>query len=295
MTTKRYRLPPLQALFAFESAARVLSFKNAAEEMDVTPSAISQHVKTLERDIGVALFNRRHRGVELTEAGCALLKALEHGLTHLSDAVDEIRNKGQSRAVTVFASTAMSSLWLTPRLTRFWKTHGDIAVNQHVADSEHDGSIDCDLKIWYGQPENIDASAELLFRDRLVPVCSPDYARRLSNRGLEAVANETLIHLDSSSKWTTWRTWFDSHGYAGPLADGPHVNNYTIAVQSARDDVGILLGWERLLAPLIERELLVTLDEYAIDAPDYFYLSFPKDRPLRANAALLRNWLLRSV
>ncbi len=295
MTSKRYRLPPLQALFAFESAARHLSFKNAAEEINVTPSAISQHVKTLEQDIGVALFNRRHRGVELTVAGHALLNALEHGLTHMSNAVDEIRYQGQRRAVTVFASTAMSSLWLTPRLSQFWKMHGDIAVNQHVADSEHDATIDCDLKIWYGQPETNDEGSELLFCDRLVPVCSPVYARRLRGRSLDVLAHETLIYLDSTSKWTTWRTWFDSQGYDGALADGPHVNNYTIAVQSARDDVGILLGWERLLAPLIERNLLVTLDEHAIDAPDSFYLSFSKDKPLRDNASLLRNWLINSV
>lgn len=295
MTSKRYRLPPLQALFAFESAARHLSFKNAAEEMDVTPSAISQHVKTLEQDINVALFERQHRGVKLTAAGRALHSSLEHGLTHLSDAFDEIRDKGRHRAVTVFASTAMSSLWLTPRLTQFWKEHGDIAVNQHVADSESEGNINCDLKIWYGQPENAKTGAELLFTDRLVPVCSPNYARQLTDRRLETIASQTLIYLDSSSKWTTWRTWFDAHGYEGALADGPHVNNYTIAVQSARDDVGILLGWERLLAPLVERKLLVTFEELAIDAPDHFYLSFSKDKPLRDNALVLRNWLLKSI
>ena len=114
------------------------------------------------------MFYRRHRGVELTAAGHALLNALEHGLTHISAAVDEIRYKEQCRAVTVFASTAVSSLWLTMRLTQFWKKNGDIAVNQHIADNEYDKDIDCDLKIWYGQPDNCDEGAELLFRDRLV-------------------------------------------------------------------------------------------------------------------------------
>lgn len=295
MTSKRYRLPPLQVLSAFESAARLLSFKNAADELDVTPSAVSQHIKSLEQYMNIALFDRRHRGVELTAAGRNLYAALEHGLTHISSAIDEIRTSDENRAVTIFASTAMSSLWLTPRLTQFWKSHGEVAVNQHVADSVSENFKDCDLQIWYGKSADTESGAQLLFTDRLVPVCSPGYAKSLKDRSLETLASQTLIHMDSSSNWTNWQSWFSAHGYEGKLADGPHVNNYTIAVQSAREDVGILLGWERLLAPLLERKLLVTLDEHAIDAPDHFYLSHSQDKPLRQNAVLLKNWLLASV
>lgn len=299
MSSNPYPLPPLQALVAFAVAARHLSFKKASEELDVTPSAISQHVKALESQMEVALFIRRNRQVELTTAGKELRQVIDKGLNHLSTSIDNIRSAAKQRPITISATTAMSSLWLTPRLTQFWKSHSDVAVNQHVSDTMSDESSEFDLCIWYGQVTSqvtFQASnSQLLFSDRLLPVCSPEFATNLTDRSLPALATETLIYLDSSAGWTTWRNWFSSLGFDKPLADGPHVNNYSIAVQAARDGVGLVLGWESLLKPIIDRGLLVTLDEHAIDAPGHFYISSALGRPMRQDAKLLRDWLIGSI
>lgn len=295
MTSRRFRLPPLTALVTFEAAARLLSFKNAALEMNLTPSAVSQHIKLLESDIGASLFIRKHRAVELTRTGERLRVALDQGLGQLSQSLEAIRHTEATRAVIVNTTTAVSSLWLTPRLCEFWKAHGSIAVNQHVSDVQRESEDGQDLAIWYGSGNQNASGSKLLFNDQLVPVCSPAHAERIRHCALPDLAQETLIYLDTATSWTTWPDWFALHGYAGPLAEGPHVNNYSIAVQCARDGVGIVLGWQGLLRPLLQRGVLVALDEHAIDAPGSFYISAPGSQPLRADAQLLRDWLIASV
>jgi LysR family transcriptional regulator, glycine cleavage system transcriptional activator len=288
----------MPALMAFESAARLLSFKDAATEMDVTPSAISQHVKSLEQLLQTNLFERKHRGVELTEAGRLLHGALEHGLNHLAQAVNDIEAMSGQRPVTIYATTAMSSLWLTPRLAQFWKEHGDVSVNQFVSDTDSYRANECDLKIWYGQPFEFESDARLLFKDRLVPVCSPRYAKSLTDHSVTSLSEQKLIHLDSfstGSSWTTWPEWFGLHGCEGDFSKGPRMNSYSIAVQAAIDDVGFVLGWERLLRPLIQQEALVPISELALDAPHSFYISSPSGKALSEPAALLKDWLLDSL
>jgi len=295
MTSQRYRLPPLPALIAFEAAARVSSFKDAADELNVTPSSVSQHVKTVERYLDASLFDRKHRGVELTPEGLVLQQALQDGLTRLSRAVEEISALRKTRPVTVFATTAMSSLWLTPRIAQFWKIHGEVSINQHLSDSDSYSANECDLKIWYGQPYELESDAQLLFKDRLVPVCSPNYAAGLKDHSLNTLAQQKLIHLDASSTWTSWPEWFAAKGCSGDFSQGPRVNNYAIAIQAAQDDVGLVLGWENLLTPLIEQGALVAFDEVAIAAPHDFYISTPKDKTPSEHALLLKNWLVESV
>jgi len=295
MTSTRYRFPPLSALIAFESAARLSSFKDASEEMDVTPSSVSQHVKTIEQYLEANLFNRKHRGVELTEEGQILQRALEDGFNQISHAIGEIRSLKTMRPVTIFATTALSSLWLTPRLAQFWKSHGNITVNQHISDTDSYVANECDLKIWYGQSYEIESDSQLLFTDRLVPVCSPNYAAKLKDRSLSTIAQQNLIHLDSSTAWTTWGEWFELKGFSANFSRGPRVNSYSIAVQAAVDDVGFVLGWEKLLTPLIQQGALIAFEEEATDAPNNFYISTPKDKTPTDHTILLKNWLLESL
>ncbi len=295
MTTRRITLPPLPALIAFEAAARHLSFKNASEELQVTPSAVSQHIKNLESELGTSLFNRRNRAVELTAQGQHLHEVLRGSLTQVATALDEIRDSENRRPVTIHATTAMSALWLTPRLSAFWKEHSDIAVNQHVSDLPPPRGETFDLQIWYGAAPMNDPRYQLLFRDKMVPVCSPGFQKQAGIDSLEILAAQPLIHLDATTDWTNWQAFFNAHDFKGEIGNGPSVNNYSIAVQSARDSVGVLLGWEKLLAPLIKRGLLVALDEFSLPAPGSFYLVSPHSEPLRdsgRSARVLHDWLI---
>lgn len=169
-----YDLPPLSSLISFEAAARHVSFKNAAAELNVTPAAISHQVKSLEQELNCSLFRRHHRGVELTKSSAYLLVALQRGLEGISDALQQLRLQYDRSGVTIRSSTAVSSLWLTPRLAQFWKSFGHISVTQVVTDLGLDSSK-CDLSIRYGDASEEKEMCHVLFRDRIMALGSPRF------------------------------------------------------------------------------------------------------------------------
>lgn len=294
MAQRYYGLPPFSALASFEAAARHLSFKNAAAELNVTPGAISHQVKALEADVGAPLFNRVHRGVELTPRGDVLFNILRRSLLEVSTTMRQLRRTDDDRSVTIATTTAVSSLWLTPRLTAFWKENGTIPVNQLVSDrpAAIDGSID--FRIAYGVMGSATPNSYQLFRDALIPVCSPAFAAKNSVTDLPALAAMPLVHLDApDADWTTWRKWFDEQGYHGEISSGIRVNNYTIALQAARDDAGLVLGWERLVQPLFDRGLLVTFGGFSLEAPGTFFIESQSRETMSDNAKAVLDWLLK--
>ena len=209
MARRHYKLPSLNTLAAFETSARHGSFKNAAQELGVTPGAVSHQIKGLEEDLDVVLFDRQHRGVEITPEGQKLFKVLQDSFSDISTTLSEIRNSAQKPVVTISATTAFSSLWLTPRLTQFWKTCGDISVNQHVSDTPNPFDETPDLRIVYGfrQQNNPKLKAQVLFRDELIPVCSPGFLDAHPDTSLNALAAAPLIHLNApDDRWTTWKS-----------------------------------------------------------------------------------------
>ena len=239
MSRRFYNLPPLTSLAALEAAARHLSFKRAAEELNVTPGAISHQVRALETEIGTKLFNRVHRGVELTEAGEHLFRTVRAAFQDISNRTDALRNQTVRSGVTVGATTAMSALWLTPALSQFWREHPDVRVNQVVSDTLEFGAVQPELVISYGAHRASNYTGTPLFRDTLRPVCAPALAERHAPRSIEDLAAMPLIHLDAPDRrWTSWALWFEEQGYNGPLRRGIVVNNYMIALQAAEDGSG---------------------------------------------------------
>lgn len=273
-----------------------MSFKDAASELNVTPGAVSHQIKALESDLSLILFERRHRGVALTDDGSRLFATLQKSFGSISRVLSELRKSGQDNSVTVASSTSVSSLWLTPRLVRFWKVHGSVAVNQHVSDSPDRPEHLIDLTIQYGGSAAPHKTSVPLYRDDLVPVCSPEFASEHPQTSLEALARMPLIHLDSDpAGWTTWRDWFRQLGYSGDIASGMRVNNYTIALQAARDDAGVALGWRRLVRPLIERGALVRIGSHSLPEPAEFRIISDPEDMLGPEVRLLRRWLLDNI
>ena len=294
MARKHYNLPPLTTLAAFESAARLGSFKRASEELNVTPSAVSHQIRSLEAEIGVSVFYRRHRGVDLTPDGNALFEILARGFGEISDVLRRLRATRQDAVVTVGSTTAVSSLWLTPRIGEFWREHPTIAVNQHVSDHDFDRVFGLDLQIRYGGDDLLRRGGALLFDDTLMPVCSPGYAAGMDAPELDALAGLHLIHmLAEDVNWTTWRTWFAMQGYHGDIRHSQSVNNYTIALQIARDGGGLVLGWRKLVQPLLDSGDLVALPRWEIEAPQSFYVL--GDSEPAPQTRILRDWLIASV
>lgn len=278
------------ALVAFEAAARHVSFTLAARELNVTPAAVSHQIKALETELRCALFRRHHRGVELTETGAYLLVALQRGFETMADALDQLRHRASRASVTIRVTTAVSALWLTPKLAQFWKAHGDISVAQIVSDVDHDAA-ECDLSIHYGDMRREPGACSILFHDRIMALGSPGFARAHSIHRVEDLASLPLIHLDSS--WTDWAEWFRILGYSGAVKTGHRVNNYMIALQAARDDMGAVLGWIGLTREYIDSGALVPLLPIHVDTAEDFYVTLHPHASTRAQ--LVYNWLVHSA
>ncbi|WP_120500602.1 LysR substrate-binding domain-containing protein [Roseovarius sp. EL26] len=291
MSDKHYGLPSLSALASFEAAARHVGFKAAAAELNVTPAAVSHQIKALEQELGKSLFHRHQRGVELTETGISLFLAVQRGLGQMSDAVQHIRATSARQGITIRATTAVSSLWLTPLLAKFWRTHGHVVVTQQVTDTAH-SAAECDLVVRYADMSRETGPCQSLFKDHIIALASPNFLKQYPIKTLSDLAHAPLIQLHAEDQtWTTWPQWAQAFGYDGALGEGLHVNNYTIALQAAQDDMGVVLGWERLTRPLIDQGTLVQILPHRLETPQDFYVKLRRNAP--ANAKVLRDWLLQ--
>ncbi len=297
MSRRHYNLPPLTTLAAFEAAARNLSFKNAAQELSVTPGAVSHQIKALERELGVLLFRRKHRGVELTVEGEELFKTLAVSFFKVSQCLQSIQEKYDGNRVTVGSTSAVASLWLSPTVVRFWRAHPDVDVNQSIQEAEFLFSApEIDLYIRYGKDPDPAAIQTALFRDQLAPVGDRRLAERLADCSLESLAQERLIHLETDgNNWPTWHDWFRKLGYEGRIAPGIRVNNYSVALQVAQDGAGIALGWLRLITPLLSTSQLFPISHHVMPAPQRFHLVGRPDSELSEAALKLKNWIIAEV
>lgn len=252
---KRRDLPPLDTLRGFDAAARHLSFTLAAHELHLTQSAMSRQVKTLEDALGVALFERRHRALALTEAGRTYHHTVSEVLATLRDATARLAPAHADRPLTVTTTISFASLWLVPRLGDFHRAHPDIdvrvAAKNALVDLERE---DIDLAIRYCARELAGPGAVRLFGERIVPVASP----RLIKRPLASpadIAGYPLLHYEDPEygfPWLSWHTWFEAMGVPIPAGvRGLRLSNYEQIVQAAIDGEGVALG--RL--PLVERAL----------------------------------------
>ena len=293
MPARYHSLPSLTAIASFEAAARCASFKKAANDLNVTPAAISHQVKSLEAELGFQVFNRYHRGVELNEAGAFLYVAIQRGFGEISSAIEQLQLRADDDAVTIEATTAVSAFFLTPRLTRFWAHRGHIPVSQNVTDLPGT-SPTSDLCIFYGEDAPNSGDCRLLFRDRISILASPEFAARFSAQNLTDLTKMPLIHLTASdARWTGWQSFLEMLGVTIDLGPSHYVNNYAIALQAAQDGVGAVLGWETLTRGLISSGSLVKLFPDSIEAPHGFYITARKNAPARAIE--LRDWLLAAA
>lgn len=285
-----YDLSSMTALISFEAAARHASFKTAAQETNVTPAAISHQIKALEEDLGCALFTRRHRGVELTEKGAFLFVALQRGFEAISQAIVHLREPTQTLDVTIRATTAVSALWLTPKITAFWKSHPSITVAQIVSDVENTAGRH-DLSIGYMEQQPGDDEWHELYRDHILALGTEKFAAEYNIRTLEDLRKAPLVHLsEDDSPWAGWKDWFQTLGQPAPQGRRYFVNNHMIALQAAEDDVGAVLGWEGLMTGLMRQKRLVALLPESIPSSVPFCLRI-KPRAT-ASARLFAKWLI---
>ena len=297
MVRRYYNLPSLTALAAFEASARHMSFKAAASELNVTPGAVSRQIKALEEEVGTPVFARGSNGIALTAEGEELYAVLARGFSEASETLHRIKTGNRQSNVTLACSNAFASMWLMRHMGAFWRLHPDVVVNHLISDNAaHYRRADVDLRIRYGSGAWSDESAELLFKERIFPICGPGYAEEHAEVSADEIAALQLLHVDGADpEWTDWEEFLRRAGVKhGPLL-GRRFNNFTVLLQATQDDQGLALGWERLIGPLLAAGKLARFSELAIDAPGSYYLTWNENRALSPAAESLRSWLLETA
>lgn len=294
MVRRHYNLPSLIALASFEAAARHLSLTKAAEELNVTPGAVSKQVRQLEEELGNPVFLRRHRSLQLTREGEVLASSLHEGFEHIASTFRQLRAAGGQSTVILGSTMAMAQLWLMPRMGAFWNAYPDLAI-EHVI-SDHPRGLDhanIDLRLRYGDGDWPDELSAKLWDDRIFPVASPEFARTHAVRSVEDLARHQLLSVEGMDwNWTTWADFLREIGVPDRGLNVRRYNSYVISVQAARSGQGIALGWANLVEPLIRSGELLKLTDAEIAAPQSYYVTWTARRTLTSAATILRDWLL---
>jgi LysR family glycine cleavage system transcriptional activator len=290
------RLPPLNALRAFEVAGRHLSLTRAAEELHVTPAAVSHQIKSLEDHLGVKLFRRMNRALLLTDAGQACLPGLRDGFQRLAEAVEAARLQTAKRALTVSVAPSFGAKWLVPRLDHFYAEHPgtDVRVDAstRLADPLRE---DIDLCIRYGQGDYPGLHVECLMADEVIPVCSPELL--MGPETLKSPADlrhQTLLHADLPFKdgYPDWRMWLAAAGLEDVDVDrGPRFTMASMAVQAAIAGQGVALAGSVLVADDIAAGRLVNPFELRFPVKFAYYVVCPEATVNQPRIVVFRNWL----
>ena len=298
MPNLRRRLPPLNSLVAFEASARHLSFTRAGRELMVSREAISRQIRILESHLGVTLFERLYRALALTKAGEAFYDAVRQNLEAIARAADGLQRTGKPARLTVSATIAIASYWLTPRLPRFRAEQRDAEIRVVVSDTpvELAGGIDVGLR--YGDGTWPGLKARHLFDVDSFPVCAPDYAARSGEiTGPGDLTAHTLLNLDGSAHaGEDWTWWLEGCGVAPP--EGLHIlgfDNYANVIQAALDGQGVALGFSGIIDPLLARGQLVRPVDASHSAGCAVYLVMPKGLKPSPLAERFFDWVVREA
>jgi LysR family glycine cleavage system transcriptional activator len=297
------RLPSLNALRAFEAAARHLSLTKAARELNVTPAAVSHQVKALEADLGVSLLRRVKGEFVLTETAQTVRPVLSAGFDRIAEAVRRLRADEALRFLTVSVSPTFAANWLVRRLGAFKMAFPEIDVRlqttNEITDFAREG---VDIAIRFGAGEYPGLHAIRLFDEEIFPVCSP----ALLERGPPLVhpadlAGHTLLHVEWSWAMTRgepldWQMWLHAAGADEVDATrGPRFSYASFALQAAADGQGLALGSEALAGDDLAAGRLVRPFDVVLPVNFAYYLVYPEDTAERPKIANFRHWILAEI
>jgi LysR family transcriptional regulator, glycine cleavage system transcriptional activator len=286
------RLPPLNALKAFEAAARHESFTRAAEDLCVTQGAVSHQVKSLEAELGVKLFNRHRQRLVITEAGRAYLIVVRDAFDRIADGTERLLQRQSGGALTVSTSPNFAAKWLVHRLGRFAEAHPEIdlrvSASLHHVDFARE---DIDLAIRHGDGTASGLHVTRLCAEELFPVCSPKLlngGNRL--RDPSALGRFTLLHVNDREGWSQW---LDFAGVTGvDLSRGPVLNQASMAIDAAVDGQGVALARTALAAWDLIGGRLVRPFEMAMPASYAYWIVCTKAAAKLPKILAFNDWLL---
>ena len=288
----RPRLPPLNSLRLFEASARLLSFKNAAEELLLTPSAVSHGIQSLEDWLGAPLFLRTTKGLVLSEAGSTYIPIVRQALDLLASGSAKIVNKHSLGQLSISAAPTFGSRWLLPRLHKFRELHPDIHI---VIDTSHaraelsDAGVDLAIRMGRGSWQGV--IADKLVAEEMVPVCAPSICDRV--RDLADIEQAPLIHVTSASE--DWAAWANETGRAAPdPAKGLRFDTIHMAFQAACQGLGVVIGRKPLVNAELASGSLVEVWEPVFSSTSYWLVG-AESRADDPRIVAFRSWILQEV
>ena len=298
------RLPPLNSIRAFEATARHLSFSKAAEELNVTPGAVSQQVKVLEDYLDLKLFKRKNRMILLTDEAQICLPTLSEGLDLLLQSINMIREQSNDKPLTITAPPTFASRWLMPRLTSFQREFPDIDVridaSNDIADLVND---DIDVGIRFGSGEFNGLETDYLFSQNVIPVCNPALLK--GEHKLETpedLKNHTLLHAHGDyffidKTHVDWEMWFATVGVEGKGGrHGLHFSQHNLLVEAAIRGQGVALVGDVVVNEELKSGQLVKLFvDTDIPLKFSYYLIYSNARSNLPRIQIFRQWLLDEV
>lgn len=293
----KYRLPPLDLFRSFEAVARHRSFTLAADELCLTQSAVSRQIKALEEALGLSLFRRLHRAIDLTVEGQRLFESVTRGLDDVSGCLTALGASTKAPQITVSASVAFAWYWLMPRLERFGALQPD--VDLRVLATDHaalPGAGEVDVAVLFGSGHWEGLEARLLFGERVYPVCSPAYLRaHPALHRPEDLLDQTLLHLEYgkvSFGGVDWRSWLLRQGVNGqPVRRGLRFNSYPMVLQAAEVGQGVALGWSYVTDPLLAEGRLVCPVDRTLETQDGYYLCTSRNAVLTPGISVFLEWI----
>ena len=286
------RIYPLTALRAFEAAARNLSFVKAADELHVTPAAISHQIKTLEEHLGMPVFKRLNRALILTPAGQSLFPAVSEALDIMASAVDRLHHQDQSGVLTVTTMDSFAATWLVPKLGRFRRSNPDIDVRISTSDESIDfDRVNMDMAIRYGAGDWSGLHVERLMTEEVFPVCAPSLLQSGSPLNCPTdLKNHTLLHDDLR---VDWRMWLMATGEETvDSSKGPGYQHSNLVLLAAEQGDGVALARSVLVQHALAAGRLVKPFDFAIPGEYAYYIVCPEANLKRPKVKAFREWLV---
>lgn len=299
----RKSTPPLNALRAFEAAARLGSFSKAADDLCVTPGAISQQVAGLESYLGIPLFDRVRKRLQLTEAGRAYLPPLTAALDRMEAAtVDLLAHGGHGGDLTIGALPTLAERWLIPRLPQFQEGHPEIRIRLKTLEVNfatpnrepdlHGGQID--LGLFFGDGNWPGLAAEKLMEETLVPVAAAEYlAAESVPLPLEVIRDFPLLH--HSTRPGSWRAWFNAAGLETEPEDGHSFEHFFMLIEAVRAGLGIGLLPMHTIADGLATGQLVKIHPQSLNPGRAYYIIHEQDRCDDPKVCVFKDWLRTQV
>ncbi len=279
-------LPPLTWLRAFEAAARHLSFTRAASELNLTQSAVSQHVRNLESFLGRQLFIRKTRALDLTEAGASYLPVVSEAFDLIRKGTQSFTGGDRGQHLIIQCNLAFSVFWLAPRLSGLYERHPWIVLNiitpiwlpeRHAAQAA--------MEIRFGRDDEMPANARRLTRDRFFPVCAPDY-----HQGKPDLETATLF--DCAGMTGTWNAWFKGQGLNFKRSEEVNlVSTFVISISAALQGAGVTMAHDSIAERLLAEGRLMRVSTHSEPMQESYFLLPASRHASRASVDVFLDWL----